>query len=1002
MIEIKNIYGETLFQVPLLADSVAREELMAADYVQLSWNSGNGDVLPVGSYVLHEGEKYSLMEAYAPERKDEREFSYSPQFHSRIMRWQKALLPVYTYQSDGVTVKSKEFDWNFTGTPSDAMFMVRQAILNETGEAWTVLLSGGLPATINISSESSSIWSVLSDIAEACETEWWADKANNIIHLSKCEHGSPVVLEAGVNVKMPSVTKSSEDYFTRFYALGSSRNVTQFDGMVQGSLINKRLTLDPVKYPLGYKDVKGHFENGVFVSDLLPEEVSSTVLYFEDVYPSSDLKISGVRKRLRYRMDDDGNKVMKNGQYELYAIWYFSIKDFEFSEDLIIKNQTLSVHFKTGKLQGREFELKYHPEDKSVADVADVDESFSVKAGEYEIIFDEQTEGFIIPSVDYIIPEDRDEVILFNIEMPAEYTASAMDKLEEELDKELANRQKDNSSYEFDSNPVAFYRDGTSLSLGQKVTYINNGATLETRVMMVEKRLDYAFEQRLRVGNEQIKGSRQQLKDEVREVGREVNKQREQGDISSAIQREHSWSLMQTMGRYYAMKNTMDMLQGAFENFSQGINPVTVQTMGLLVGDESLQFKFTASRNDLTSINCPLVYDPHSGRMAVTRASSLIHLTLGLDDITAKNVRTAQDYKSWDMDDGWYSDPLDPNKGYYVYAVVPMNGATGSYDVSPTHIGMRSVANVFYLLVGIINPEYAGKRDFATLYGYTQILPSQISTDNIRSADGKTYFDLAHNVLNVGEKTGLSGTDEYLRMWAGAEFSDRNNAPFRVYDDGYVQLVNAYLQGEVYAQGGKIGPLYISEDGLGITEFPADISLGSIFGALALMKDIVSFSTMVKESASSGTSIRSVVINMSSKAADMPAMLINSSLSANGKNIGIKCTNGMFSGLRPMTKVITSGKSSSSRNLLDAYDYSVLINLTSGICYMKLPDNPLDGQEYWVETLGAKIDLTSSIKMWAHYKGEYETSHKFESAGVIRFKYYAEANVWTYSWVEYR
>lgn len=762
MIEIKSILGQTLLTVPVLDDAVSREELMVADYVQLSWRSAERTVLPVGSYILHEGEKYSLLEDYIPTSVDEVEYKYSPQFNSRIIRWQKTILPVYTYASDGVTVKTREFDWTFTGTPSNALYMVQQALKNELGEAWSVsIISDDLPETVSISSQSSSIWSFLSEMADLCGTEWWADKASRYIYFGKYVLGLAANLEVGRNVGVPTVTRNRTEYHTRFYAFGSTRNVTKAEGVVQGSIVNKRLTLDPVKYPNGYKDIKGHFESGRYVSDLFADEVMPTVLYFEDVYPSSDLVINGVRRRMRYRLDSDGNRIRIGGtdnapEYEQYAIWYFKINGFSFKEELIIKGLELSVHFKSGQLRGREFALTYHPDEKKVADVADVDSEFSVLSGEYEIILDEQTEGFIIPSVDYLIPSNGDEVILFNIEMPSEYTSSAMQRLEAELDKEIAKRTQDNDSYEFLSNPVAFHEDRMDVRVGQPVSFKNGDSLLETRALMVEKHLDYAFDMKIRVGNEVIKGTRQQMSEEVREVGREVDMMREQSQTSAAIQRDHSRELMQSLGRYYAMKDTLDLLEDAIGGYTSGINPITVQTMAMLVGDESLQFRFTSSRSNLNAVACPLTYDPVGKRMdAVSRA--LIHMTLGIDEITARDTRVASDYRSWNMS-SWHSAVLnDANKKYYVYAVVSRTGTSGSYALSETPIGMKSVSSYYYLLVGILNAEYAGTREFVTLYGFTEVLPSQITTDTIRSSNGKLIIDLLNAVIEAKDGATIKG-----------------------------------------------------------------------------------------------------------------------------------------------------------------------------------------------------------------------------------------------------
>lgn len=760
MIDIKSISGSVLLSVPVLKDAVSHEELMASDYVQLKWDSDKGDILPAGAYIEHNGERYSLLEPYYPARDNEVTFKYSPQFQSRIMRWQKLIVPVYTYNEDGVSVASRELDWTYTGTPAGVLSMVARAIEEETGERWGINADADLPETITIAAQSSSVWSILSELAEQCKTEWWASKAGQQIYLSKCSYGAPITLEVGRNVKVPSVTPSSEEYYTRFYAFGSSRNVTQIDSAVQGSIVNKRLTLDPSRYPYGYKDVRGHFSGNTYVSDLHPDEVMVKSLYFEDIYPSSKLTISDVRKRMRYRTDDDGNFIRIGGtdeepKYEEYAIWYFKVPDFEFKEEMIIENLELSVAFKGGELRGREFPLTYHPKDKKVADKADVDKEFSVKAGEYEITFDE-TEYLIIPGVDYIIPHNGDEITLFNIEMPEEYKESAYAELEAALDKEIDRLTADNNAYEFESNPVAFYNDNTDVEMGQNVYFINGSSSLYTRVMMVEKHLDYSCEQKIRVGNAIVKGSRQQLKDEVRNVGEEVKRMNKYDASNSVLIKDHSRELMLTMGRYLSMKDTIGMLQKALDGYTGGINPITIETMAILVGNEALQFKFTKSRDNLDTIDCPLVYNAETKRMEATPCA-LVHLTYQIDDITAQNIRKASEYWSWDMDD-WPTSRIlteeDKDKGFYVYAVVEHNeekkGGLGSYALEENPVEMNAKLEsegVLYLLVGILNQEYAGTREFLPLYGFTQILPGQITTDMIRSADGSCYFNLAQNEI---------------------------------------------------------------------------------------------------------------------------------------------------------------------------------------------------------------------------------------------------------------
>ena len=559
-IEIYGLSGDVIGFALITEEAICHEELMTSDYVQLSWSDNKITCLPAGSYIIYNNERYSLLEPYNPLRENEAEYRYTPQFHSRIMKWDKIPVPLYTYESDGTTVKGREMDWEFTGSPADAMYMVMQAIRNETGENWTIQLSDSIPATITISSQSNSIFSLLTSIANECKTEWWADKSTNVLYLSQCKKGTELTLKVGDNVGVPTVTQSKDGYYTRFYVFGSTRNITQDyqGGQATNHIVNKRLTLDPLKYPGGYKDTKGHFDNGVFVSDLQKGEVFIKTLYFDDVYPKSKLTISDVRARLKYRLDTKGNKVRIGGTdeepvYEQYAIWYFQISGLNFDPSTIIEEKELAVSFESGQLAGRDFKLTYHEKASVVNDSADFT-PFNVKAGDFEINIDEST-GNIIPGMAYIIPQNGDDVILYNIEMPDEYVASAQEELELELDKEMESYTCDNNSYEFDSYPVSFYDDGTDLNIGQSVAYVNGDKILHTRVIMVEKRLDFSFQQRIRIGNEIIKGNTQQLKEEVANVNQNIDVIKAFNELSISLSNAYANAQREMIEGFAAIKD---------------------------------------------------------------------------------------------------------------------------------------------------------------------------------------------------------------------------------------------------------------------------------------------------------------------------------------------------------------------------------------------------------------------------------------------------------------
>lgn len=552
MIDIKNIDGSVLFSVLPDENAVFHEELMSSDYVKLSWDSDVYQVIPAGAYIEYDGEKYKLLDNYTPSQQDECTYQYTPQFQSRVMNWDKQITPVYTYAEDGTTVKSREMDWEFTGSPADAMYIVKQAIKNETGEEWNIQLADALPATITISSQSSSIFATLNTIANECDTEWWADKKTNTLYLSKCIFGDAVTLEVGDNVQVPTVTNDSEGYFTRFYAFGSTRNITQNyeGGGATNHIVNKRLTLNPTKYPNGYKDIK---------SGLKKEEVFVKVLYFDDIYPSSKLTISDVRARLKYRLDNNGQKIRIGGTdsepiYEQYAIWYFQIEGFTFDPSTdVIEWLNLSASFESGQLAGRDFELTYHKTASTVNDAADVT-AFNIKAGDYEIVIDESS-GTIIPGTSYIIPQDGDSLVLFNIVMPDEYVTSAQDELEKALDKAMLSYTEDNNSYQMASDPTRFYESGTDIQMGQAVTFVNGSKSLSTRVQMIEKRLDLSCYQTIKVGNKIIKGNTQQLKDEVANVNQNIDVIKAFNELSKTLSQAYANAQREMIEGFASIKN---------------------------------------------------------------------------------------------------------------------------------------------------------------------------------------------------------------------------------------------------------------------------------------------------------------------------------------------------------------------------------------------------------------------------------------------------------------
>lgn len=558
MIDIKDISGKILLSVPITESCEHVEELMQSDHIVLSWNSDKSDILPMGAYIEYGGEKYSLLEPYSPIQKSEGEFSYQPLFKSVVMYWAKVSFFMYTYSSDDVII-GREPDWTLTDNPANFMSSICKAIKNETGETWTYTVDASLSASATLSFQSVDIYSSLNSIANAFETEWWIDKANKVIHLSKAEHGIAVRLEVGKNITVPTVTVGKEGYYTRFYAFGSTRNIVQdYEGANVNNLVNKRLTLDPVKYPNGYKDIRPDLKQG---------EIFQKILIFDNVYPSSSLEISDVRVRLMWTIGEDGEKVQVgtdnegNPIYDQYSIWYFKVPGFVLNntiyskdnpEGMLISGKALSVHFESGALQGREFELIYHDKAETVSSADGT--SVILTPGDYEIKFKEEG-TYIIPAITSLIPNNGDEIILFNIRMPEEYTGSAYLELESEMNKEISRLSSDLNNYQFSSNPISFSENNPDLSIGRKITYVNGGYSFSTRVIKLVTKIDFKYIQSITVGNEKIKGNTQELKEEVISANKDINLLSVLNDMTTSLTQSYNRTQQMMLDGFAAIKN---------------------------------------------------------------------------------------------------------------------------------------------------------------------------------------------------------------------------------------------------------------------------------------------------------------------------------------------------------------------------------------------------------------------------------------------------------------
>lgn len=384
------------------------------------------------------------------------------------------------------------------------------------------------------------------------------------------------------NIQRASVSDSKEPYYNCFYPQGSTKNMSKKALVGTGNVATlARLGLDKAVYPDGYiyVDPNGNIitKDAFDTSNAIKQTLA---LSFDDVYPHIDLYVYNVRKHVRYLKNSQTNTIEldSRGNKKTYTIWYMRLAfpsttqiegktivntthdknesgeiithywyDYEIiPTKQVLQGYTLKGIFKVnthavdghydvltqglvGQPNGQEgFELHYHEVNNLIAPKPNEgDSGVDILKGDYEILK--------YQSGDTIIPTNESEglyprgknlpdftcnmVVLFNIVMGEHETKLAQAELASRTIKEIKRRAQDNNNYSFASNPRAFVDHNPNLYLGQKVTFDDGqGYKLKTRVIKLVTKLDYPIIQEITVGNQAVKGTISQLKEDVNNI----------------------------------------------------------------------------------------------------------------------------------------------------------------------------------------------------------------------------------------------------------------------------------------------------------------------------------------------------------------------------------------------------------------------------------------------------------------------------------------------------
>ena len=767
--------GEVILDVIVDDNSYRNRAIMGDHSVVLYFALPTFTEIPVGAYIDYQGERYTLERPEALKMKHSRNFEYTvtlEAYQTRAERW------IFRNTVDA------RITFPLTAKPIEHLQMFVDN-MNRRDSGWTVgeCIDG---AEKLISYDKLHCLEALQQMATTFDTEYEIVGKTVSLHKVEYNRSAPLALSYGRgNGFLPDIGRSNSGDSMPVEILFVAGGEDNIDPSTYGSaalLLPKGQTL---RFDGTHFEDEEGFDSGsargyITSADGLSlrrsdRELSSMA---EDCLDCSDISPK--------RTGTVGQVIVVDADKNFY--------DFTDSnpasdpcpnfEDYLIEGETMTVIFQSGMLSGRELEVKYIHEAKTERGVAKLGRRFE--------LVPQEIDGETMPNDTYK-PAAGDTYAVFHCAMPQAYICDNASKSGASWDMFRAGVK-----YMYENEDTKFTFSGTLDGIWAKKDWLNIGGKIIlggyvqftderfqkdpalVRITGVKDYINKPHSPEITLSNETVSGG---FSSTVKTLeAQEV-----------VIDDKYAKSVQFTKRRFRDAQETAKMLEEAMlNNYTSAVSPISVRTMSLLVGDESLQFRFVDNRTNPSAVAHSVTFD--NDTMKLTADAGLIqHLTLGISSLSSSHM--VSEYRFWSVGAFTSAVLTDTAQGYYLYIKAARDSDTATFHISPTAIGMTDVDGYYFFLVGILNSEYNGERSFVTLYGYTEILPGRITTNKIVSSDGLTYFDLVSSVIGGNIK---------FRSTSGAE---RNvNSLEADIDDAAekADVANATLTS--WANDGKISP----------------------------------------------------------------------------------------------------------------------------------------------------------------------------------------------------
>ncbi len=777
---IYNPNGTPIIDLEVDDTSFCLQSIMDSDDVQLEFSLTEHVELPIGAYVEFQGNRYELLKDENVTINHSRDLSYKVLLSGPIGRAKNYIIhnPI-----------DHRLKFDLIAKPADHLAMI-VANLNERDGAgvWAV---GTCIEKNEVSIPYNHTYCIdgLKQLADQCKTEFEITRRTDTtfaINLRKVEYykDSPLALGYGhENGFLPGISREeSSEALEKVWIEGGDKNISlkEYGASILHLPKNLIFSFDGEKFEgeSGYDREKGVSmvtdADGYSVK-LATAAVNATEgsLDVTSIYPSRTGLVKGLRfeyKKWYYTYEELIAAFPSLTDEDWDAVQVDIVDstipaDLDYSACLLPNGSPLLLTFQSGPLAGREFDVTFCKAAKTDTRVTEQGtQSVTRPANKFELKKADH-DGISMPTRNFL-PTAENEYIITNcylpqayISDPATFSGVEYDALREAATYLYENKDK-KRSYRGEIDSLFAKRNWLNVSshlrLGAYISFSHpdvQPTPIAVRITSLKQFINKPEKPQIEISNGIISLGKSTQIDELKNKEAHV-----EAATSSAVR-------VAKRGFSDAKETAQMLIDAALEGFDPEITPVAIQTMQLIAGDESLQFKFWTSRACTTPVAAPVSFNPTDKRVHY-EACCLQHMTLGISDMAPSHELS--EYKIWNMSAGESAVLVDPEKKYYAYAKVDaandgQSHLSGQFILSETAIPMRSVSGYYHLLVGILASEKEGDRSFANMFGFTEITPGQVLTEVIRNSTGESFFDTVRNAARLG----LGPNDPYIEWNKG-------------------------------------------------------------------------------------------------------------------------------------------------------------------------------------------------------------------------------------------